>query len=155
MKKSKLCTLLMALALSCGALPVQAEEADTDSAGKSPVVKTPLSRTFYPSQISEAYLEWTEHPEGVRPSIMDLSYLSENDAEQYKKQHSGRTVTTELPEAFDLRDQGKALDITDQGVYGICWSVAANQSAAAIGDQEPGLRLSALHTAWFGLTGVE
>lgn len=107
MKKSKLCTLLMALALSCGALPVQAEEADTDSAGKSPVVKTPLSRTFDPSQISEAYLEWTEHPEGVRPSIMDLSYLSENYAEQYKKQHSGRTVKTELLEAFDLRDQGK------------------------------------------------
>ena len=51
--------------------------------------------------------------------MMDLSYLSENYAAQYKKQHSGRTVKTELPEAFDLRDQGKALDITDQGVYGI------------------------------------
>ena len=152
MKYTRLYAIAAALSLSISLLPLQAKQ----TAENPDVQISPVSDTLDRSQINPDYLEWLDDPKGDQPSIFSHSYLMESYARLLGRQKSRRRISEELPKTYDMRDEGKALQIVDQSPYGICWAVSAVQSAAeSISDQEPGLSLSPMHLAWFTRTGIE
>lgn len=87
---------------------------------------------------------------------MDLSYLSDHYARQYRKNQKTKTSARTLPFRFSLRDQGRLLLVEDQGSLSTCWAITGIEAAAqTLYDQEHGLQLSSLHAAWYTLTGKE
>lgn len=87
---------------------------------------------------------------------MDLSYLSDHYARQYRKNQKTKTSARTLPFRFSLRDQGRLLLVEDQGSLSTCWAITGIEGAAqTLYDQEHGLQLSSLHAAWYTLTGKE
>lgn len=127
------------------------EEADLER-------RSPLADRFDSSLLNPDYLEWLKNPEGEMPPYFSTDYLSESYAKAFQSASKSRQTSLKaiqsLPEKLDLRDEGRALRIFDQGNYGICWSVSAVQTAAdLLYEQEPGLELSPLHLAWFTFKG--
>ncbi|MDO4280420.1 MAG: lectin like domain-containing protein [Peptococcaceae bacterium] len=128
--------------------PVHADTIDSKT-------ESPLSSHIDRAEINPDYLDWLEDGEGLAPSAQDFSYL----ADSYAAEGTGDVSTASnraraLPSSYDLRDLGKVTPVSNQGALGICWSIAANDAAAGVLlPQNPSLRLSSSHTAWFCYTG--
>lgn len=103
MKYTRLYAIAAALSLSISLLPLQAKQ----TAENPDVQISPVSDTLDRSQINPDYLEWLEDPKGDQPSILSRSYLMESYARLLGRQKSRRRISEELPETYDMRDEGK------------------------------------------------
>ncbi len=101
--------------------------------------------------ISDAYLSYLSGNGGGRiPSSLDLSYLNES------YQNLMRRRNGIMPAGYDLRDYGLVPPVTDQGIYGTCWTFGTLDAAAsAMMEQFPTVSFSKWHLAWFSYVGQE
>ncbi|MGN0173202.1 MAG: lectin like domain-containing protein, partial [Acutalibacteraceae bacterium] len=92
---------------------------------------------------------------GVVPSTLDLSYLSENYAKQLKKSKKAKSITS-LPTSYDMRDDGSSPSVVDQGNYGTCWAFESRGILESMLIKQNSLiSLSQNHLAWFTYKGAE
>lgn len=141
----RLLSLLMAAAITLGAVPaVLAQGTDNgNKAGGAPHGQV--------APLNTDYLDYIKNGgSGSMPSTQDFSYL----ASSYRRQAMRRN--TLLPKSYDLRNEGRASSVPNQGAYGTCWAFAALGSAeSGLIEQFPGVSLSELHLAWFTYVGPE
>lgn len=104
--------------------------------------------------VNPDYIDYVENggasENGLVPDTKDLSYLSQNYANQ--SQYLSAKINT--PSSYDMRDYGYAPIIADQGNYGTCWAFQSTSTLESLLiRQNPLISFSVNHLAWFSYTG--
>ncbi len=145
-KKAMAVAVVMSIIFSVGIMQVFATENTAQASQKE------VHGSIAP--INEEYLEYIKNGKGLKghiPSMLDLSYLGERYAE------SAVSLYSNLPEKYDLREEGLVGAVPDQGMYGTCWTfgVLGSAESALMKKQFTCVDFSKKHLAWFAAYGNE